>query len=119
MRAAAIGSRSWLTAHDEERASADAAISRISATIRSASARPTALPQNSRAFRAMMSAETAPSMGWGVLLLAGAALWVAGGIRLARRGFDFEGRLQTAETRTAAVLAVAGLAAWLAGLLLR
>src|SRR6185436_8253579 len=41
IRAAAIGSRSWLTAHDGERASADAAISRISAAIRAASARPT------------------------------------------------------------------------------
>src|SRR5262249_8443664 len=117
MRSAAIGSRSWLTTHDEERASADAAIARISAATRAAAARPSAAPQSARAYRAMMSADTAPSMGWGLLLLAGAALWVTAGVRLSRRGFDLEDRLQAREARTAAVLAVAALGAWLAGLL--
>jgi hypothetical protein len=121
IRAAAIGSRSWLTSHDVERAQADAAISRISPGVRAASlpARQTPAAETSRAYLALMSVDAAPSLAWGALFLAGAGLWVVGGVRLARRGFDAEGRLQAREARTAAVLAVAGLAAWFAGLLLR
>jgi hypothetical protein len=118
IRAAAIGSRSWLTVHDDERASADAAISRISAA-RAGSSRSTPRSETSRAYRALMSAETAPSGRWGVLLLAGAGLWAAAGVLLGRRGFDVEGRLQARAARTAAMLAAAGLFAWFAGLLLR
>jgi hypothetical protein len=118
IRAAAIGSRSWLTAHEAERASADAAISRISAA-RSGTARPPGSPETSRAYRAMLSADAVPSMVWGLLLLSGAGLWAAGGVRLGRRGFDIEGRLQAREARAAGMLAAAGLVVWFAGLLLR
>jgi hypothetical protein len=118
IRGAAIGSRSWLTTHEAERASADAAISRISAA-RASSGRSTEAPEKSRAYRALLSAETGPSSGFGILLMAGAGFWAAGGVRLSRRGFDVEGRLQKSEARIAAVLAAAGLIAWLAGLLLR
>jgi len=121
IRAAAIGSRSWLTSHDAERAAADVAISRISAAVRAGSSpgRSVQTSETARAYRAMMSADSAPPMAWGLLFLAGAGLWVAAGTQLARRGFDVEGHLQAREARTAAVLAAAGLAAWFAGLLLR
>lgn len=121
IRAAAIGSRSWLTSHDAERDTADAAISRISVALRSASSamRPTPSSETSRAYRTMMAADPAPPLGWGLLFLAGAGLWVMVGIRLARRGFDAEGHLVSREARTTAALAVSGLAAWLAGLLWR
>ena len=121
IRAAAIGSRSWLASHEEERARADVAISRISAAARAGSSpgRPAQTSETARAYRAMMSADSAPPMAWGLLFLAGAGLWVSGGAQLARHGFDVEGHLQVREARTAAVLAAAGLAAWFAGLLLR
>ena len=121
IRAAAIGSRSWVTSHEEERARADVAISRISAAVRAGSSpgRPAQTSETARAYRAMMSADSAPAMAWGLLFLAGAGLWAAGGAQLARRGFDVEGHLQAREARTAAVLAAAGIAAWFAGLLLR
>jgi hypothetical protein len=120
IRAAAIGSRSWLTAHDDERASADAAISRIASAAHAGASRTTAAaPDSARGHRAMLSADVAPSSSWGVLMLAGAGFWAAGGVRLSRRGFDVEGRLQAREARTAAFLAAAGLAAWLLALSLR
>jgi hypothetical protein len=119
MRAAAIGSRSWVTSHEAERASADLAIARLSVVMRASSTTTKPAEGGARALRATLAAEVAPSLAWGALFLAGAGLWAGAGVWLARVGFDAEGRFERRESQKVAVLAVAGLAAWMAGVLLR
>jgi hypothetical protein len=120
VRAAAIGSRSFLTSHDRERSSADVSIARLSTTLRAASQPPPrwSTGVSSRGQGAALAAAVPPKMGWGALVVAGAALWVAGAISLTRKAWDRAGRFQSSELWTPLATAIAGLIAWWVALLM-
>jgi hypothetical protein len=108
-------SRPFSAASGEARALAEASVARLSAA-------PLASGRSPSAGRRALAPEIAvsaalPGVGWGALLLGGAALWCGAGARLAARGWGDDGRLVRAELRMAAVMALAGLVAWFVGLL--
>jgi hypothetical protein len=120
MRAAAIGSRTVLGAHDRERAAADAAIARLSST---SGVRPTMAGASSDepgrpSTPALLAIEVPPRSGWGGLLLGGVALWVAGWMRLTKRSWNDEGRLDVRELKVCLALAATGVTAWVGALFL-
>jgi hypothetical protein len=112
IRAAAIGSRSILTSHARQRAAADAAILRLAVAPRSSSPGSRADVEAARSYAPALAGETPPRAPWGVLLVVGALLWAAAGVRLTSRGWDDEGRFVAAAARAPLFLAAAGLAAW-------
>ena len=117
VRIASIGTRAWVLPRQRERAIADQAIARLSAStaLTGSGKRPVEV---SGAHRERLSAEIGPSAGWGALVLLGVLLLAAAGARLTARAWDGEGTWDKREIRTALVLGAAGVVAWFAGLLL-
>jgi hypothetical protein len=117
IRAAAVGSRSFVSSHARQREAADVAIARLAAVSRPA---PAGAQRNdveaARSYAPALAAEVPPRAPWSVLLVAGAALWAAAGVRLTSSGFDADGKLVPSAARTPLALAAAGLAAWWAAL---
>jgi hypothetical protein len=110
-------SRPYSAASSEARALAEASVARLSSALL-ASGRTPSTPRRPFAAESSAEARALPPVGWGALLLGGAALWFGAGVRLARRAWGNDGRLVPTEVRLAAVMGVAGLLAWVAGLLL-
>jgi hypothetical protein len=114
IRAAANGSRSFLTAHARQRDAADTAISRLSARSRAVPTTPAGGDDDGTKM-ASRAESTRPS--WGALLLVGAALWVGAGFRIASPR-SAERKFELRELRVPIVLASAGLViSWIALLL--
>jgi hypothetical protein len=78
VRAAAIGSRSFLTAHDRQRQAADAAIARLSSSSRGAPAE----VAGEDAVTKVTSDREPGTAGWGLLLFAGVVLWIVAALRI-------------------------------------
>ncbi len=115
IRSAAIGSRSILTAHDRQRQVADEAIVRLSTSVRGRSIS-SDHPPDAAQLSSALAAEAPPRVGWGALIVAGAALWLAAGQKLSVSLGEREERSLGRRLRAPLVLAAAGLAAWWFGL---
>jgi hypothetical protein len=81
VRAAAIGSRSFLTAHDRQRQAADAAIARLSSASRALPTPSDSAVEDGSA-KSRSDREPPAGTGWALLLLAGVALWVVAALRV-------------------------------------
>ncbi|HMI83203.1 MAG TPA: hypothetical protein VK550_03865 [Polyangiaceae bacterium] len=101
----------------EARGAAEASVARLSATLL-ASARSSPNARRAPLAETSMAPDSDLRVGFGALLLGGAALFFAAGRRFAFRGRGSDGRIVPAERRRAAALAAAGLLACIAGLLL-
>jgi len=120
IRAVSIGSRSLFTPGTREREAADAAIVRLSSAL---SAGTTSIHKGGvgttpRMYSETLSAEPPPRLAWSALLLAGVALWLAGGVWLTARGWDADGRIRGGVLKRALALAFAGALIWVTALLL-
>jgi hypothetical protein len=113
IRSAAIGSRSIVSSHARQREVADAAIARLVASARPAPSQgQRADVEAARSYVPALAADAPPRGPWGVLLVAGAALWAAAAVRFTSKAWDGEGRFALSAARVPLVLAAAGLAAW-------
>ncbi len=116
-RSAAIATRWGFDPAASERASADAALARLS----SSAAPPTALRDRSpadleRLYASLLADETASSGPRAGYAAAGLLLCVAGVFAFVRRGFDASGALRARLAWPALLVAAAGLALWLGAL---
>jgi hypothetical protein len=112
VRAAAIGSRSILTAHERQREVADAAIARLSAAPRPRGAPDLrGEPEVTSSQAAALAASLPPRAPWGFVLIAGAAMWVMAGVRIASPRAD-DVQLTWSTLRIPLVMAGLGLVAW-------
>jgi hypothetical protein len=112
IRAAANGSRSFLTDHARQRDAADAAISRLSSRAR---AIPMAPAGGGDDGTKLAPPPESPRPSWGALLLVGAALWVGAGFRIASGQWNAHRKFELRELRVPIALASAGLViSWIA-----
>jgi len=117
IRAASIGSRSLFTPRTRERETAGIAVARLSAALQAGTApAQKAGGPTTRTRTDSLSLDLPPQLPWSALVVAGVALWVAGGVWLTARGWDGEGRLRAGALRKPLALAVAGAVVWLLGL---
>jgi hypothetical protein len=113
LRAAAIASRSLVSSHDREREVADAAIARLSAAAGAPSTRSERSGKEAASgLAASLAAEVPPRGAWGALLVVGAALWVAAGLRLTSTAGGTGNHFEGAGLRAPLAMALVGLVIW-------